>query len=68
MTTGNRSDFLGARTCLFISKRTNFLSKVITGDGSWVCGYDSETKEQHSQWKSPLCACPGMTRHVRSYF
>jgi len=30
-----------------------FLSRVITGDESWVCGYDPETKRQSSQWKSP---------------
>jgi hypothetical protein len=27
--------------------------KVITGDESWVYGYDPETKSQSSQWKSP---------------
>jgi hypothetical protein len=64
---GNRSDILGARTCHIIPQKTNFLSKVITGDGSRVCDYDSETKQQHSQRKSPLPACPRMTRHVRSY-
>jgi len=31
----------------------NFLSRVITGDESWVYGYDPETKQQSSQWKSP---------------
>jgi len=30
-----------------------FLSRVITGDDSWVYGYESETKQQSSQWKSP---------------
>ena len=30
----------------------DFLKKVITGDESWVCGYDPETKAQSSQWKS----------------
>ena len=28
-----------------------FLKKVITGDESWVSGYDVETKAQSSQWK-----------------
>jgi len=27
--------------------------RVISGDESWVCGYDSETKQQSLQWKSP---------------
>jgi hypothetical protein len=30
-----------------------FLSRVITGDESWIYGYDPETKQQSSQWKSP---------------
>jgi hypothetical protein len=29
------------------------LSRVITGDESWIYGYDPETKQQSSQWKSP---------------
>lgn len=28
----------------------NFLSRIITGDESWVYGYDIETKVQSSQW------------------
>ena len=31
----------------------DFLNRVITGDESWVYGYDPETKVQSSQWKSP---------------
>jgi len=30
----------------------DFLSKIITGDGSWCYGYDPETQQQSSQWKS----------------
>ena len=30
-----------------------FLSKVITGDETWIYAYDPETKTQSSQWKSP---------------
>jgi hypothetical protein len=33
-------------------KFCTFLSRVITGDESWICGYDPETKQQSSQWKS----------------
>lgn len=29
-----------------------FLSKIITGDETWVYGYDPETKRQSSHWKS----------------
>jgi hypothetical protein len=41
-----------------ISRQTNsddatFLSRVITGEESWIYGYDPETKQQSSQWKSP---------------
>jgi hypothetical protein len=28
-----------------------FLKTVITGDETWVCGYDPETKVQSSQWE-----------------
>jgi len=31
----------------------NFLSRVITGDESWLYNYDPETKQQSSQWKMP---------------
>lgn len=30
----------------------NFMDKIITGDESWVYGYDPETKMQSSQWKT----------------
>ena len=31
----------------------NLLSRVITGDESWLYNYDTETKQQYSQWKTP---------------
>jgi len=31
----------------------NFISNIIAGDETWVCGYDPETKQQLLQWKSP---------------
>jgi hypothetical protein len=30
----------------------NFMSTIITGDKSWVYEYNSETKQQSSQWKT----------------
>ena len=30
-----------------------FIKTIITGDESWVYGYDPETKFQSSQWKHP---------------
>ena len=44
----------------------DFLKKVITGDESWVYGYDPETKAQSSQWKSPESARPKKARQSRS--
>jgi len=44
----------------------DFLKKVITGDESWVYGYDPETKAQSSQWKSPESPCPKKVRQSRS--
>jgi hypothetical protein len=35
------------------SDDATFLSRVITVDESWIYGYDPETKQQASQWKSP---------------
>jgi hypothetical protein len=28
------------------------ISKIVTGDESWIYGYDPEIKQQLSQWKS----------------
>ncbi|VVC32990.1 Hypothetical protein CINCED_3A005002 [Cinara cedri] len=36
----------------------NFFSKIITGDESWCYGYDPETKQQSSQWKTPASPRP----------
>ena len=39
--------------CQLASDDETFLSRVITGDESWIYSYDPETKQQSSQWKSP---------------
>jgi hypothetical protein len=39
-----------------------FLKTAITGDESWVYGYDPGTKAQSSQWKSPLSPRPKKAR------
>jgi hypothetical protein len=44
----------------------NFLSRVITGDETWVYCYDPETKQQPSQWKSSSSPRPKKARQVRS--
>ena len=44
----------------------NFLSRVITGDESWVYDYDPETKQQSTQWKTPSSPRPKKARQVRS--
>ena len=36
----------------------NFLSRVITGDESWMYGYDPETKQQCSQCNTPSSRRP----------
>jgi len=41
-----------------IESDPNFLSKVITGDESWCYGYDPETKQASSQWKTPTSPRP----------
>jgi len=49
-----------------IESDPNFLSKVITGDDSWCYGYDPETKQASSQWKTPTSPRPKEARQVRS--
>ena len=43
----------------------NFLKNVITGDETWVYGYDVETKVQ-SQWMEKLSPRPKKARQSRS--
>ena len=49
-----------------IESDPNFLSKVITGEESWCYGYDPETKQASSQWKTPISPRPKKARQVRS--
>lgn len=44
----------------------NFMKTIITGDESWVYGYDPETKTQSSQWKTATSPRPKKARQVRS--
>lgn len=44
----------------------DLLKRVITGDETWVYGYDVETKAQSSQWKHPESPRPKKARQVRS--
>ena len=45
----------------------DFLSKIITGDESWCYGYDPETEQQSSQWKSASSPRPKKkARQVKS--
>lgn len=44
----------------------NFLKRIITGDETWVFGYDVETKVQSSQWKSRNSPRPKKARQVKS--
>jgi hypothetical protein len=44
----------------------NFLSKVITGDISWLYGYDRETKQEPLQWKTPSSPQLKKVHQVRS--
>jgi AraC-like DNA-binding protein len=42
------------------------LPSIITGDESWIYGYDSETEQISSQWKTPSSLRPKKARQVRS--
>jgi len=52
--------------CHLASDDETFLSRVITGDDCCVYGYDPETKQQSSQWKSPTSSRPKKARQVKS--
>jgi hypothetical protein len=43
----------------------SFLPSIITGDESWVYGYDLETKQMSLQWKTPSSPRPNKARQVR---
>jgi len=43
-----------------------FLKNIVTGDESWVYGYDLETKQQSSQWNGPSSPRPKKGCQVRS--
>ena len=47
-------------------KDPNFISNIITGDESWVFGYDAETKQQLSHWKTPTSPRPKKPQHVQN--
>jgi len=55
------SDLLG-HSC----EDVQFLKNIVTGDESWVYGYDPETKQQSSQWKGPLSPRPKKGCQVQS--
>ena len=44
----------------------NFMSSVITGDESWVYGYDPKTKQMSSQWKTASSPRLKKARQVKS--
>jgi hypothetical protein len=45
----------------------NFLKNIITGDETWVYGYDVETKVQSSQWVSKTSPRPKKACQVCSH-
>jgi hypothetical protein len=49
-----------------VSDDATFLSRVITGDESWIYSYDPEAKQQFSQWKSPNSPRPKKARQMKS--
>jgi len=44
----------------------NLMSSVITGDENWVYGYDPETKQMSSQWKTASSPRPKKARQMKS--
>ena len=50
----------------YVNSDHEFLNIVITGDESWVYGYDPETKAQSSQWQHSTSPRPKKARQVQS--
>ena len=49
-----------------VGNNTQILSKVVTGDETWCYGYDPETNQASSQWKTPNSPKPKKAQQVRS--
>jgi len=49
-----------------VGNNPQILSKVVTGDETWCYGYDPETKQASSQWKTPNSPKPKQARQVWS--
>ena len=45
--------YIAQEMLTMFNNEPDLLKKVITGDESWLFGYDIETKAQSSQWKRP---------------
>jgi hypothetical protein len=58
------------KVCLELWKKANkdptFISGIITGDKCGIYGYDPETKQQSSQWKSPQSPRAKQLQQVQS--
>jgi hypothetical protein len=58
--------------CLELQEKVNedptftHICRIITGGESWIYGYDPETRQQSSQWKSPQSPRAENVRQVRS--
>jgi hypothetical protein len=44
------------------------ISRIIMGNESWIYGYDPETKQQSSQWKSLQSSRANKVQQVWSFF
>jgi hypothetical protein len=52
--------------CENANEDPTFISRIIMGDESWSYGYDPETMQQSSQWKSPQSPTATNARQVQS--
>ena len=48
-----------------LERQDDILSRVITGDETWVYQYDPETKRQSVQWKTANSSRPKMFRQSK---
>ena len=52
--------------CERAQNNPNFMSSVLSGDECWVYGYDPQTKQMSSQWKTASSSQPKKARQVKS--
>ena len=60
-----RRMYIAQEMLMTFNNDSDLLKRLITGDESWMYGYDIETNDQPSQWKRPEESKPNKGSKVR---